>query len=157
MPATPADAMTYEETVRWLRRYQESLRQEQELAKEVEQLQSEACRMTPLLSGMPSGGSDGQGLPRAVERILAAKQDLQAQIERGCTIRREITDATRQIPHPRDQEILRRRYLLGQRWEEIAVEMHIELRWVYRRHRQAVTFLTMESHCQKGYNGSVDS
>ena len=148
--------MTYEETVRWLRRYQESLRQEQELAKEVEQLQSEACRMTPLLSGMPGGGSDGQGLPRAVERILAAKQDLQAQIERGCTIRREITDATRQIPHPRDQEILRRRYLLGQRWEEIAVEMHIELRWVYRRHRQAVTFLTMESHCQKGYNGSVN-
>ena len=157
MPATPADAMTYEETVHWLRRYQESLRQEQELAKEVEQLQSEACRMTPLLSGMPGGGSDGQGLPRAVERILAAKQDLQAQIERGCTIRREITDATRQIPHPLDQEILRRRYLLGQRWEEIAVEMHIELRWVYRRHRQAVTFLTMESHCQKGYNGSVDS
>lgn len=157
MPATPADAMTYEETVHWLRRYQESLRQEQELAKEVEQLQSEACRMTPLLSGMPGGGSDGQGLPRAVERILTAKQDLQAQIERCCTIRREVSDATLRIPHPRDQEILRRRYLLGQRWEEIAVEMHIELRWVYRRHRQAVTFLTMESHCQKGYNGSVDS
>ena len=68
MPATPADAMTYEETVHWLRRYQESLRQEQELAKEVEQLQSEACRMTPLLSGMPGGGSDGQGLPRAADR-----------------------------------------------------------------------------------------
>lgn len=138
--------MTYEETVRWLRRYQESLRQEQELAKEVEQLQSEACRVTPLLSGMPGSGSDGQGLPRAVERILAAKQDLQMQIDRCHTVRLEVSEAIRKISHPRDQEILRRRYLLGQRWEEIAVEMHIELRWVYRRHKRSVLLLTMESH-----------
>ena len=138
--------MTYEETVRWLRRYQESLRQEQELAKEVEQLQSEACRMTPLLSGMPGGGSDGQGLPRAVERILAAKQELQAQIDRCGAVRREILAAVEQIQNPRDHEILRRKYILGQRWEQIAVEMYIDLRWVYRRHKRAVTLLTIESH-----------
>ena len=52
--------MTYEEKVRWLRRYQESLRREQELAEEVERLQSEATRITPLLSGMPGGAGDGQ-------------------------------------------------------------------------------------------------
>ena len=64
--------MTYEEEVRWLRRYQDSLRREQELAEEVEQLRSRACKVTPSLSGMPGGTSDGQALPRAVEQILEA-------------------------------------------------------------------------------------
>lgn len=148
--------MTYEDTVRWLRRYQESLRRERELAQEVEELQSEACRMTPLLSGMPGGKSDGQGLPRAVERLLAIKEDLQTQIERGCAIRREVSEAIQRIDRPQEQEILRRRYLLGQLWETIAVEMHIAQRWVYRQHKNAVTRLTIESHNKEHYNNSVD-
>ena len=36
--------MTYDEKVRWLRRYQDSLRREKELAEEVERLRSEAAR-----------------------------------------------------------------------------------------------------------------
>lgn len=47
--------MIYTDKVAWLRRYQESLRREKELAEEVERLQSEAARITPLLSGMPGG------------------------------------------------------------------------------------------------------
>ena len=39
----------------------------------------------------------------------------------------------------RDQEILRRRYLLGQRFEQIAVEMHLEYRWVRRRHKKSLS------------------
>lgn len=139
--------MTYDEKIQWLRRYQESLRKERVLAREVEQLHSEACRMSPLLSGMPGAGSDGQGLPRAVESILTAKQELQAQIDRCAAVRREILAAVEQIQNPRDHEILRRRYILGQRWEQIAVEMHIEYRWVTRRHRCTVEsmILTPES------------
>ena len=55
--------MTYEEKRRWLWRYQESLRGERELAEEVEQLQTRACKVTPSLSGMPGGTGDGQALP----------------------------------------------------------------------------------------------
>ena len=135
--------MTYEEKVRWLRRYQDSLRREQELAEEVEQLRSRACKVTPSLSGMPGGTSDGQALPRAVEQILEARQELQAQIEQCNTIRREVVDAIEQITNPRDKEILRRRYLLGERWEYIAVSMHLEYRWVTRKHRASVESLLL--------------
>lgn len=138
--------MTYEEKVRWLRRYQESLRIERELANEVERLQSEAARVTPLLTGMPGRPGCGDKLPRAVEGIIRAQQELQAQINQCGAIRREVVAVLEQISNPRDHEILRRRYLLGQRWEYIAVEMKIELRWVYRRHRRTVEILTMESH-----------
>ena len=139
--------MTYENKVAWLRRYQDSLRRERELGQELEQLRSRACKVTPALTGMPGGAGDGQSLARAVASIVQAQQELQAQINVCGAIRREIVSALNQITNPRDHEILRRRYILGQRWEVIALEMHLEYRWVTRRHHRAVDamILTPES------------
>ena len=136
--------MTYEEKVRWLRRYQDSLRRERELTAEVEQLRARACKVTPSLTGMPGGASDGQGLARAVESIVQAQQKLQAQINQCGYIRREVVAALEQVTNARDHEILRRRYILGQRWEVIAVEMHYKYQHVCRCHRDAVTKLVIE-------------
>ena len=138
--------MTYEEKVRWLKRYRDALKLEVELRQELEAQRARACKTTAALTGMPGGGGDGQALPQAVESIVAAQQELQAQINLCGATRREVMAALDQVTDARDHEILRRRYLLGQRWEKIAVEMNIELRWVYRRHRRAVSGLTMESH-----------
>lgn len=135
--------MTYEEKVRWLRRYQESLRREQELAEEVERLQSEATRITPLLSGMPGGPGDGQKVPRAVERIVQAQQELQEQVDRCADVRGEIAAVIAQVTNHKDYEILRRRYILGQKWEQIAIEVRLESRWVRRLHKRAVGMLSI--------------
>ena len=136
--------MTYDEKVTWLRRYQDSLRRERELAEELEQLHTRACKVTPALTGMPGGPNDGQSLPRAVESIVQAQQELQAQINQCGYIRREVVAALEQVANARDHEILRRRYLLGQRWEEIAVEMHYKYQHICRCHRVAVTKLVIE-------------
>lgn len=130
--------MTYGEKVRWLRRYQDSLRRERELAEELEQLQTRACKVTPALTGMPGGPNDGQGLALAVESIVQAQQELQAQINQCGYIRREVVAALEQVANARDHEILRRRYILGQRFEKISVEMNLEYRWVRRKHKNVV-------------------
>lgn len=135
--------MTYEEKVRWLRRYQDCLRRERELAEEVEQLHARACKVTPSLTGMPGGASDGQSLPRAVESIVQAQQELQAQINQCGYIRREVVAALEQVTNARDHEILRRRYILGQRFEKISVEMNLEYRWVRKIHKNAVQRLVI--------------
>ena len=137
--------MTYEEKVRWLRRYRDALRLEEELRQELEAQRARACKTTAALTGMPGGGEDGQALPRAVESIVAAQQELQAQINLCGATRREVVAALDQVTDARDHEILRRRYLLGQRFEEIAVEMMLEYRWVRRLHKRAVSILTLES------------
>lgn len=137
-------SMTYEEKVRWLRRYQDSLRRERELLQELDQLHSRACKVTPALTGMPGGGGDGQSLARAVESIVQARQELDAQVNQCGAIRREVVAALEQVTNPRDHEILRRRYILGQRWEEIAVEMHYKYQHVCRCHKDAVTKLVIE-------------
>lgn len=130
--------MTYEEKVRWLRRYRDALKLEVELRQELEAQRTRACKTTAALTGMPGGGGDGQALPRAVESIVAAQQELQAQINLCGATRREVVAVLDQITDARDHEILRRRYLLGQRFEEIAVDMMLEYRWVRRLHKRAV-------------------
>ena len=131
--------MTYEEKVRWLRRYQDSLRREQELAEEVEQLRSRACKVTPSLSGMPGGSNDGQALPRAVEQILEAQQELETQIEQCNAIRREVVENIERVTNPRDKEILRRRYLLGEDLKVISDNMFLEYRWIRKLHKLSIT------------------
>ncbi len=136
--------MTYEEKVRWLRRYQDSLRREQELAEEVERLQSEATRITPLLSGMPGGPGDGQKVPRAVERINEEKKNLEKQISICLEIRREIISKIEMVSGQREHEILRRRYILGQRFEDIACALNLDCRWIRRLHYKVVVNLEIK-------------
>ena len=107
--------MTYKEKVRWLRRYQESLHREQELADELKQFRAHAYKITSSLTGMPKAENDRQSLPRSVEKIVQVQNDLQTQIERCFSIRQEIITVLEQIPDQRDQEILRRRYLMNEK------------------------------------------
>ena len=130
--------MTYAEKIRWLRRYGDARRQQRVLEKEIEALRSDAERVTPLLGALPGGAGEGGRVPRAVEAILEAQEQLRAQCDQCAAVRAEVEAAIARVPGQRDQEILRRRYILGQKWEQIAVEMVIDLRWIYRMHKRVV-------------------
>lgn len=136
--------MSYDDKIKWLRYYQDSLRRERELEREVDQMETLATRVTPRLSGMPGGGADGQSLPRAVEGIIRAKQKLEAQVNVCKAIRAEVVAALEQITNPLDHEILRRRYVLGQTWEQIAVETFYSYKQVRRRHSRCVEALDLD-------------
>ena len=136
--------MTYAEKIRWLRRYGDARRQQRVLEKEIEALRSDAERVTPLLGALPGWAGEGGRVPRAVEAILEAQAQLRAQCDQCAAVRAEVESAIARVPGQRDQELLRRRYILGQKWENIAVEMVVDLRWIYRMHKRVVN--DMELH-----------
>ena len=136
--------MEYAEKVAWLRRYGEARRQQRVLEKEIEALRSEAERVTPLLGALPGPAGEGGRVPRAVEAILKAQEQLCAQCDRCAAVRAEVEAAIARVPAQRDQEILRRRYVLGQKWERIAVEMHYGYQYVCKCHKLVVTQLAIE-------------
>lgn len=138
--------MEYSEKITWLRRYRESLRREKLLEEEIEQLNTEAQRVTRAMSGLPGGGGDGQAIPRAVERLEETRQKLAAEVSKSGALREEIASAIAKIDHPLRQDILTRRYILGQRWEKIAADHHRNIRWIFRVHRAAIEKLAIESH-----------
>ena len=136
--------MTYADKIRWLRRYGDARRQQRVLEKEIEALRSDAERVTPLLGALPGWAGEGGRVPRAVEAILEAQAQLRAQCDQCAAVRAEVESAIARVPGQRDQELLRRRYILGQKWENIAVEMVVDLRWIYRMHKRVVN--DMELH-----------
>ena len=137
--------MTFEEKKAWLRRYQEAKCRERLLTEEAQQLRAEAERVTPLMDDMPKGSAGQDKLQKAVERIIDAEQELAAQINCCEAIRREVVEAVNTVEDPRRYEILHRRYILGQRWEQIAVNMGIDYRWVWRLHKTTILKLTIKS------------
>ena len=137
--------MTYQEKLAFLRRYREAVQREETLAQEIEALRTQAARVTQALTGMPGGG-DGQAIPRAVEQIADAQQQLQEEAARAADARASVCAAIGTVADPLRRDILTRRYILGQRWERIAADNNRDLRWMLRLHRRAVEDLTIESH-----------
>ena len=137
--------MEYSEKLAFLRRYREAVQREETLAQEIEALRTQAARVTQALTGMPGGG-DGQAIPRAVEQIADAQQQLQEEAARAADVRASVCAAIGTVADPLRRDILTRRYILGQRWERIAADNNRDMRWMLRLHRRAVEDLTIESH-----------
>lgn len=138
--------MDYNEKIAFLRRYRDAQRTMRRCMEELAQLRAEAASVSQALSGMPSGGGDGQAIPRAVERIADAESRLASAYSTALAERSRIKDAIDTVPDPLRRDILTRRYILGQRWERIAADLDRDLRWVLRLHHRAVDELTIESH-----------
>lgn len=134
--------MEYSEKLAFLRRYREAVQREETLAQEIEALRTQAARVTQALTGMPGGG-DGQAIPRAVEQIADAQQQLQEEAARAADVRASVCAAIGTVADPLRRDILTRRYILGQRWERIAADNDLVMRQVFRLHHCAVESLDL--------------
>ena len=137
--------MTYEEKKAWLGRYREARRIERLKLDEYKELRSAAEHITQVLSPAPGGSGDGQALPRAVERIENARLEALNQAVLCAIVRAEVLQVISEVEDATDYEILTRRYIHGEKWEQIADKMNLDRRWITRRHRTAVESLTLES------------
>ena len=54
----------------------------------------------------------------------------------------EIRDTIKKVGKIEYQTLLEKRYLCFQTWEQIAVDMGYELRWIYRLHNKALNAVT---------------
>ena len=131
--------MTYQEKMKWLGRYQAALSYQHMLEDEIEVLRSDAERVTTCMSGMPGrGGPNVDRLPRAVERIEKAQKKLAQQLDSCLEMRMEVMHSIMALGDTAEQEVLRRRYVMGQNFSEIAEAMGVVQRRAYQLHRTAV-------------------
>ena len=129
--------MNNEEKKQYLRRYQEAKKRAKRIQEEIEELRSSKTSPVGLRDGMPhgSGTSDLSGY---AARLDALVRELEAEKEMQMVTYREIRQQIRMVSDATEQEILSRRYLLGQRWEKISVEMNYDYRYVLKLHGKAL-------------------
>ena len=123
----------------------EYLTQYRQIEKEIGGLLEERTRwvalaekMTPSLSGMPGGAVGGDRLGETVAKIVDLEREIDAKVDELMGHYRKIREAVSQIPDAKEREVLMRRYMQGQSWEEIAERMGVTERWVYQVHKRAI-------------------
>ena len=129
--------MNNEEKKQYLRRYQIAKRRVGLIQEEIEELRSSKTSPVGLGDGMPrgSGTSDLSGYAARLDELM---RELEAEREMQMVTYREIWNQVKKIPNATEQEVLTRRYLIGQSWEKIAVEMHYSYRQIIRIHGAAL-------------------
>lgn len=137
--------MTNEEKKAWLNRYRLAGAAVRRLQGEIARWEAQAAALTARYGGASGGGGDDP-LQRAVEEMLAQREELAEELRRQLAIRREIEGAIAQVEDERLRELLRLRYLEGWRWEKIASDWNRDIRWIFRLNSRALDKLTIESH-----------
>lgn len=129
--------MNNEEKKQYLRRYQVAKRRVGLIQEEIEELRSSKTSPVGLGDGMPrgSGTSDLSGYAARLDELM---RELEAEREMQMVTYREIWNQVKKIPNATEQEVLTRRYLIGQSWEKIAVEMKYSYRHVTKLHGHAL-------------------
>ena len=130
--------MNSQEKKHWLSRYQSINRQVKSKLDEIERLRSLETKITPTLSDMPKGGGSSNKIELVTERIDEIEQQMSDELKNLVDTRAEIEAVIQQVESEPYREVLERRYIHGEHWEQIAVNMNYDYRWVLRLHGKAL-------------------
>ena len=90
------------------------------LQERIEELETEAARMTPILTGLPGKGSGGDRIGAVVEQIIKEKEKLEAALQHRQEERRKAMRFINQIADSQLRTIFILRFVAGKSWNEVA-------------------------------------
>jgi DNA-directed RNA polymerase specialized sigma subunit len=106
---------------------------------QVQSLRDLAARATATLSDMPRiPNPSHHRMEDFIDKAMDLESEINADLCRLIDIKREIVTVVKCVENRELQTLLEMRYLCFKTWEEIAAEMHFDLRWVYRLHGRAL-------------------
>lgn len=119
----------------WLRRVIKQLEDRRE------ELEAEATRVTVRYSDQPKGAPyDKDRMAELVVEMVELDEKIQAKLAESYEMARKIEEAIGSLPE-REQYLMRARYIQGESWEQIAVDMHYSWQHVHRIHANALRLL----------------
>lgn len=121
--------MSNDEKIKKLKSYQNSWKEIQRLADEIERLNSQAQKITQTLSSAPSGRGKSDRTV-IVDKIVERKEELQTTIEKAKRECAEIETAIENVKTPLYQRVLKWKYINGATFEEIAVRENYNYRYI---------------------------
>lgn len=84
--------------------------------------------------GLPHGSGVADPTADTAARATKIAAELSQKLNECIDLRLQIEQAVNALNEPRERELMRRRYIEGQRWEQVAYEMNYTLRHVTRLH-----------------------
>ena len=126
-----------EQKKEYLKSYRRAIKREQDILDEIQRLRLDKMFPSVVNDGMPHGSSHSDLSDYAAildEQIELLKEERLENARCYQKIERQI----RQMENEDEQEVLRLRYILGMKWEEVAVKMDYSWRQIHRIHSAAL-------------------
>lgn len=126
--------MTSQEKKQYLSQYRYICDEITDLIRDIEEWRTIAEKTTASYNASPSGGSSADKLTNVVAKIIEIKDKCAEHLERMERIRRNIEKAIAAVDDVELKRILRRRYIRGWTFQQIADDMNYSYRQVTRLH-----------------------
>lgn len=133
--------MTNQEKVQYLKRYQSINKSIDQKLEEIAMWRNRASKMGHSLSDMPRGGERQDLIQSAIDKICELETSINSEIDQLMLVRQDIESIINQVQNEVLGTLLKYRYLNGFTWEQIAVLMNYDYRWVLRLHGKALAQL----------------
>ena len=130
--------MTNQEKIQFLRQYRNILQKVEMLKRDLIRWRELGEKVTPSLTGMPQGGQNVPKVEQSAIMICDIEKEINERIKQLSELYMRILSAIDTVDDINLQNLLYRRYIQGQKWEKIAVEMHYSYMHVCRLHGQAL-------------------
>lgn len=135
--------MTNQEKKIWLLQYRRLDDRIDRLEKEKSRWIERATKMSAPSDGMPRGSGVSDTVGQAVAKIADLQAEINREIDRLVDLRRQMETAIGTVEDPLLRELLERRYIDGDTFEEIAVGMHYSWRNILRKHGKALSAIRL--------------
>ena len=126
-----------EQKKEYLKSYRRAIKREQDILDEIQRLRLDKMFPSVVNDGMPHGSSHSDLSDYAAildEQIDLLKEERLERVRCYQKIERQI----RKMENEDEQEVLRLRYILGRKWEEVAVKMNYSYRRTLDIHGKAL-------------------
>lgn len=115
---------------------------DQRINSKIEQLSSLrnlTTKATATLTDLPGSATrNNHAMEDIIVKMIDLDNEINGDIDCLVDLKVEITSLIKRVENPEYRTLLELRYLCFKTWEQIAVEMEYDLRWIYRMHKKAL-------------------
>lgn len=131
--------MTNQEKIQFLRQYRSILEKIELLKQDILRWRELGEKVTPSLTGMPQGGQNVPKVEQSAINICDTQKEISERIRQLSSVYVQILSAIDTVDDISLQNLLHRRYIEGQTFEQIAYEMNYSWRHARRKHQVALS------------------
>ena len=113
---------------------------------EIAKLRSLAAKVTQSFSGTLAGGENSSRVELAAAKIVDLEKEIGREIDNLEKVICQVEQTIDTLQNQNQRNVLKLRYLNGMKWEQIAVKLNYNYRWILRIHGLALKNLAIESH-----------
>lgn len=142
--------MDNKEKCRYLNQYRIMHIEIDQITKELQRWQDLATRISPSYSDMPHGGGSDRVQTAAVE-VAELTDKLNQKLHQAIMVQENIKKLLESLDDIKLRQLMSYRYINGMRWEEIAVRMDYDYRYVLKLHGKSLCQIS-EKDMERHYN-----